>query len=149
VVSIAMHACRSAASNFPAPAWRAAFCAKGTLIRVLDAAIELGFVTKHRRIETIDTQDGIKTCQANNAYEIHQPKVGSLGDKLLRSIGVSSEFKDETAKGLESEISIGPTLKLSHEGTVFLPRSPMTSEPRPERRKLPSWFTQFRTLLPP
>jgi hypothetical protein len=46
---------------------RAAFCAKGTLVRALDAAIELGFVTKHRRIETIDTEDGRKTCQANNA----------------------------------------------------------------------------------
>jgi hypothetical protein len=88
---------------------RAAFCAKGTLIRLRDAAIELGFVTKHRRIETIDAEDGRKTCQANNAYEIHQPKDGSLGDRLLRSNITSSEFKNESAKGLESEISIDPT----------------------------------------
>ena len=78
---------------------RAAFCAKGTLIRILDAAIELGFVTKHRRIETIETKDGRKTCQANNAYEIHQPEDGSLGDKLLRSIAPSSESKNESVKG--------------------------------------------------
>jgi hypothetical protein len=121
---------------------RAAFCAKGTLIRVLDAAIELGFVTKHRRIETIDTKDGRKTCQANNAYEIHQPKDGSLGDKLLRFLAPSSESKDETARGLESEIL-----------TALLPkpanRLPTTIEPRPARRYLPAWFTQFRASLPP
>jgi hypothetical protein len=121
---------------------RAAFCAKGTLIRILDAAIELGFVTKHRRIETIETKDGRKTCQANNAYEIHQPKDGSLGDKLLRFLAPSSESKDGTAKGLESEIPVDLTPK-------WAARPPTTLEPRPERRDLPAWFTEFRALLPP
>jgi len=122
---------------------RAAFCAKATLVRVLDAAIELGFVTKHRRIETIDTEDGRKTCQANNAYEVHQPKEGSLGDKLLRSISVSSEFKNESAKGLESEISIDVGLKGPESG----PKRTTSPEPRPAHRELPSWFTKFRALL--
>ena len=35
--------------------------AKGTLIRALDAAIEVDFVTEHRRIETINTKDGRRT----------------------------------------------------------------------------------------
>ena len=30
-----------------------AFCAKGALIRLLDAAVELGFLTKHRRIDVV------------------------------------------------------------------------------------------------
>jgi hypothetical protein len=124
---------------------RAAFCAKGTLIRVLDAAIELGFVTKHRRIETIETKDGRKTCQANNAYEIHQPKDGSLGDKLLRFLAPSSESKDETAKGLESEIPI----RMAQKGPESGPKRATSLESRPTHRELPSWFTKFRALLPP
>jgi hypothetical protein len=86
--------------------------------------------------------DGRKTCQANNAYEIHQPKDGSLGDKLLKSSVPSSESKVETAKGLDSEISVVPTPKPAN-------HPPLTPEARPAHRELPTWFTKFRASMSP
>jgi hypothetical protein len=121
---------------------RGGFCCKQTVVRFLAVLEALGFVTKHRRIQTIDTRAGRKTCQAANAYEVHQPKDGSLGAKILQSLRPSSESTDKPAKGVESEIPISPTPKLSCFRESFL-------SPRPTHRDLPAWFTQFRASLPP
>jgi hypothetical protein len=73
-----------------------AACATQTAHNVREALQELGFVTKHRRVKEIETPYGRKLVQANNAYEVHMPPAGSLGDRILR--GELSESKIERAK---------------------------------------------------
>ena len=51
---------------------------------MLDALAELGFVDKHRRVQTIETRFGPKVVQDHNAYDLHLPLEGSLGDRILR-----------------------------------------------------------------
>jgi hypothetical protein len=73
-----------------------AACATQTAHNVREALQALGFVTKHRRVKEIETPYGRKLVQDNNAYEIHLPAAGSLGDRILR--GELSESKIERAK---------------------------------------------------
>jgi hypothetical protein len=73
-----------------------AACATQTAHNAIKALVALGFVTKHRRVKEIETPYGRKLVQDNNAYEIHMPPAGSLGDRILR--GDLSESKIERAK---------------------------------------------------
>jgi hypothetical protein len=98
----------------------AAACAGQTAHNAKEALVELGFLTKHRRVQEIETPHGRKIVQDRNAYEIHLPAEGSLGDRIVR--GDLSESKIERAKASPS---------FSEQS--FLPDGPKTTIPEAER----------------
>ena len=114
----------------------AAACAGQTAHNAKEALVALGFVTKHRRVQEVETPHGRKIVQDRNAYEIHMPPEGSLGDRILR--GDLSESKIERAKASPS---------FSEQS--FLPNAPTNAVPEAERTRVGALMHALRASLGP
>jgi hypothetical protein len=55
-----------------------AMCCKDSVVDALAGLEKLGFITRIRRLRTVDTALGFKTVQTTNAYLVHEP-TGGLG----------------------------------------------------------------------
>ena len=114
----------------------AAACAGQTAHNAKEALVALGFVTKHRRVQEVETPHGRKIVQDRNAYEIHMPPEGSLGDRILGGDLSESEIERAKASPSFSEQS-------------FLPKAPKTAVPAAERTRVGELLHAFRASLGP
>jgi hypothetical protein len=74
-----------------------ACCCKQSVVTALNDLERLGFITRHRRKKTIMTPLGLKTVQATNAYEVHEPNTG-IGRLALALFTPKSESNNQAAR---------------------------------------------------
>jgi hypothetical protein len=66
-------------------------CCKDSVVEALAGLEKLGFITRIRRLRTVDTALGFKTVQTTNAYLVHEPTSG-LGLLAMRMFCAESEY---------------------------------------------------------
>jgi hypothetical protein len=78
-----------------------ACCCKQSVVDALADLERLGFITRHRRKKNIMTPLGLKTVQATNAYEVHEPNTG-IGRLALALFATRSESNSWAARVSDS-----------------------------------------------